>query len=58
MIIETANPAKFPEQIEQAFGWSPDVPPAMAAMIRLPEDFDSMPADYEKFRSYLLDRHR
>jgi threonine synthase len=57
VIIETANPAKFPEQIEKAFGWSPDVPPAMAAMIRLPEDFDRMGADYEKFQSYLLDRH-
>jgi len=57
-IIETANPAKFPEQIEQAFGWSPDVPPAMAAMIKLPEDFDRMGADYEKFRDYLLARHR
>ena len=56
-IIETANPAKFPEEIEKAFGWSPDVPPAMAAMIRLPESFDSMKADYGAFRDYLLKKH-
>ncbi len=56
-ILETANPAKFPEEIEKTFGWSPDVPPAMAAMIKLPEDFDRMGADYEKFRSYLIQRH-
>jgi threonine synthase len=56
-ILETANPAKFPEEIEKAFGWSPDVPPAMAAMIKLPEDFDRMDVDYEKFREYLLEKH-
>ena len=57
-IIETANPAKFPEEIEKAFGWSPDVPPAMAAMIRLPESYDSMKADYDAFRSYLIAQHQ
>jgi threonine synthase len=52
-ILETANPAKFPEEIEKAFGWSPDVPPNMAAMIQLPEHYDQMSVDYEKFRDYL-----
>jgi threonine synthase len=52
-ILETANPAKFPEEIEKAFGWSPDVPPRMAEMIRLPEHFDQLSVDYEKFREYL-----
>src|SRR5580765_7256513 len=44
-ILETANPAKFPEEIEKNMGWSPDVPPAMAAAIQQPEDFDRMGAD-------------
>lgn len=56
-ILETANPAKFPEEIEKNMGWSPDVPPAMAAAIRQPEDFDRMGADYERFRQYLLAQH-
>jgi threonine synthase len=56
-ILETANPAKFPEEIEKTFGWSPDVPPAMAAMIKLPEDFDRMPVDYDAFKAYLLKTH-
>ena len=56
-ILETANPAKFPEEIEKTFGWSPDVPPAMTAMIKLPEDFDRMGADYAKFCDYLIQRH-
>jgi len=57
VILETANPAKFPEEIEKTIGFSPDVPPAMTATIQLPEDFDRMGADYEAFRSYLLQRH-
>ncbi len=57
VILETANPAKFPEEIEKNMGWSPDVPPAMAAAIQQPEDFDRMGAVYEKFRTYLLQHH-
>ena len=57
VILETANPAKFPEEIEKTIGFAPDVPPAMTAAIKLPEDFDRMGADYEKFRKYLIQRH-
>jgi threonine synthase len=57
VIIETANPAKFPEEVEKVVGWAPDVPPAMTAAIQLPEDFDRMGADYEKFRDYLVAKH-
>jgi threonine synthase len=56
VIVETANPAKFPEEIEKAFGWSPDVPPKMQAMLKLPEQFDRMKPDYDQFRQYLLER--
>ena len=58
VILETANPAKFPEEIEQTIGFAPDVPPAMTAAIKLPEDFDRMGADYENFREYLIRRHK
>jgi threonine synthase len=57
VIVETANPAKFPEEVEKVVGWPPDVPAAMAAAIQLPENFDRMEADYEKFKAYLLARH-
>ena len=56
-ILETANPAKFPEEIERMMGWSPDIPPAMEATNRLPEGFDRMGADYEAFRKYLIEKH-
>ena len=57
VVLETANPAKFPEEIEKTIGFSPDVPPAMEAMNKLPEDYDRLGADYAKFRDYLLARH-
>ncbi len=57
VILETANPAKFPEEIEKTIGFAPDVPPAMTAAIKLPEDFDRMGADYGKFREYLIQKH-
>ena len=57
VIVETANPAKFPEEVEKVVGWPPDVPPAMTAAIQLPEDYDRMGADYEVFKTYLLKKH-
>jgi threonine synthase len=57
VIIETANPAKFPEEVEKVVGWPPDVPPAMEAAIKSPEDFDRMGADYEKFKQYLIQNY-
>ena len=51
VIVETANPAKFPVEVEKVVGWEPDVPANMLASLRLPEDFDRMDADYEKFKA-------
>ena len=57
VIVETANPAKFPSEVQKVVGWEPDVPANMLASLKLPEDYDRMDADYEKFKSYLLARH-
>ena len=57
VIVETANPAKFPDEVEKVVGWPPDVPPAMATAIQLPEDYDRMGADYELFKNYLVKKH-
>ncbi len=57
VILETAHPAKFPEEIEKNLGFKPDVPPALAAAEKLPEDYDRLGADYETFREYLLARY-
>jgi threonine synthase len=54
VVLETAHPAKFPEEIERLLGFSPEVPPALAALDKLREDFDRMPVDYEQFNRYLI----
>jgi threonine synthase len=58
VLIETANPAKFPEEISKMMGWEPDVPANMLTSLKLPEDFDRMDANYDKFKAYLLKRAR
>jgi threonine synthase len=57
VIVETANPAKFPEEVEKVIGWPPDVPENMLAALKLPEDFDRMDADYDAFKRYLIRKH-
>ncbi|HVU26384.1 MAG TPA: threonine synthase [Verrucomicrobiae bacterium] len=57
VIVETANPAKFPEEIQKMMNWEPDVPANMAASLKLPEDFDRMGVDYEKFKQYLIQNY-
>lgn len=52
-VLETAHPAKFPDEIEAALGFTPEVPPSLAALDRLPEDYDRLDADYDRFREYL-----
>lgn len=56
VVLETAHPAKFPEDIERCLGFSPVLPACLEAVIRLPEVYDRMQADYERFREYLLDK--
>lgn len=57
VIVETANPAKFPVEVQKVVGWEPDVPANMLASLKLPEDFDRMGADYDRFKQYLIARH-
>ena len=57
VVLETAHPAKFPEEIEKVLGFSPEVPPGLAVLDTLPEDFDRLRADYELFRDYLITKH-
>jgi threonine synthase len=55
--LETAHPAKFPDEIEKVLGFTPEVPSTLAALEKLPEEFDRMSIDYEKFKAYLIAKH-
>jgi threonine synthase len=56
VVLETAHPAKFPEEIEKVLGFTPEVPPTLAALDALSEDYDKLDADHDAFRDYLLAR--
>ena len=54
--VETAHPAKFPDEIQAALGIVPDLPPSLAGLEDRTEDYAVMPAEYEPFRDLLLKR--
>lgn len=57
VVVETAHPAKFPDEIEKNLGFAPDTPPALAALDAMAEDYDSMAADYGAFKAYVRKKY-
>jgi threonine synthase len=54
--VETAHPAKFPEEIQTILGVDPEPPPSLAGLESRREDYTVMPADYEPVRDLLRTR--
>jgi threonine synthase len=55
--VETAHPAKFPEEIERLLGFSPEVPMPLAEVERKQEQYRTMANDYAAFHTLLLERY-
>lgn len=53
--VETAHPAKFPEEIQSLIGIDPEPPPSLAGLERLTERWGELSTDYEPFRDLLLE---
>ena len=51
--LETADPAKFPEEIVRLTGVNPPLPKAMARLDQLEEHFDKINMNYESLKDYL-----
>jgi threonine synthase len=56
--IETAHPAKFPDEIRAILDLDPEVPPSLAGLEDHTESFDTIPAAYAPFRDMLLTQFR
>jgi threonine synthase len=54
VVLETAHPAKFPEEIQRCLGFLPEPPPCLAALDHRPERHDRLPAEPPSLRDYLL----
>ncbi|MCX6672414.1 MAG: threonine synthase [Methanothrix sp.] len=51
--LETADPAKFPEEIVRATGINPPLPAAMARLDELEENFEMIDGQYASLKDYL-----
>ena len=51
--IETAHPAKFPEEILRLLGVDPPLPPSLAGLDAKTEHYEKGPNDYGWFREFL-----
>jgi threonine synthase len=52
--LETAHPAKFPEEIQRLIGLDPPLPKSLEGLDGKPEFVTDLPVDYRDFKQYLL----
>jgi threonine synthase len=55
--LETAHPAKFPEEIRNLMGIEPELPVSMTGLDKLEESFDTIENSYAQFKDYLIGRY-
>lgn len=51
--LATAHPAKFPDAIEAAVGFRPELPPALARLMDQPEHYTTMAADVKVVGAFI-----
>jgi len=51
--LETAHPAKFPEEINTLLGFDPDLPYSLAGIEEKQEHFIQIPSEYQGFKDFL-----
>ena len=55
--LETAHPAKFPEEIRAILGIDPELPESLRYLDEKEEKYDSLKNDYQIFKNYLKDHY-
>ncbi|HJX71576.1 MAG TPA: threonine synthase [Bacteroidales bacterium] len=55
--LETAHPAKFPEEIRGILGIEPELPESLRYLDEKEERYDSIENDYQIFKNYLKDNY-
>ncbi len=57
VVLETAHPAKFPEEINNLLGIDPELPASLLGIEEKEEKYDQLPKDYEAFKAYLKNKY-
>jgi len=55
--VETAHPAKFPEEIEDLLGLIPEIPESLAHLDQKKESYSEIENDYSAFHKLLVERY-
>jgi len=55
--LETAHPAKFPQEIRKLLDFDPMLPPSLEGLEDKEESFDHLENDYGDFKNYLIDNY-
>ena len=55
--LETAHPAKFPEQLEEILNLKPQLPESLSGIDRKPENYTPLDNDYESLKEFLLNNY-
>jgi len=55
--LETAHPAKFPEEIIKILNIDPELPPSLESLEEKTESFDKLKNNYKDFKDYLQKNH-
>jgi threonine synthase len=55
--IESAHPAKFPEEIKDILGIEVSLPPSLKGLEDKEEQYDVLENDYDMFKNYLKDKY-
>ena len=58
VVLETANPAKFPEAVERVTGRHPALPPHLADLMDRPERSTVLPNDQAAVERFIRDHAR
>ena len=56
--LETAHPAKFPEEINRLLGFDPELPPSLQGIESRKESYGSMHNDYNMFKKHLSQNYK
>ncbi|MCX6286589.1 MAG: threonine synthase [Bacteroidetes bacterium] len=56
--LETAHPAKFPDEIQKITGIEPALPPSLQGIDNKPEYLSELPNNYTDFRSWLISNYK
>lgn len=56
--LETAHPAKFPDEVRSITGVEPPLPVCLQGLESVSESYDNMKVNYEEFKTYLIGKYR